>query len=88
MTQKGRITLYRTARCPFCIAAEELLEAKGVPFEQVYLDDHPDHRGFVEKILPGHRTVPLVLVDGEAIGGFDELRQLDSSGGLDHLHNH
>lgn len=85
MTKKGRITVYRTAACPFCVAAEQLLEAKGVRFDQIYLDDHPDRRSFVAKILPGHRTVPLILIDGKAIGGFDQLRQLDSNGGLDQL---
>ena len=85
LTQKGRVTLYRTARCPFCVAAEQLLRAKGVLFTQVYLDQHADHRGFVENILPGHRTVPLVVIDGEAIGGFEQLQRLDSLGGLDRL---
>ena len=30
----------------------------------------------------GHRTVPIILVDGEFIGGFDQLRALDARGSL------
>jgi len=77
------ITMYRTRLCPFCTAAERLLGQKGVEFEQVWLDDHPDRRGFVASILPGHRTVPLVVVDGEPLGGYQELVELDERGELD-----
>ena len=78
-----KIVMYRTASCPFCIRAEQLLDEKGVAFEQVYLDDHPDRRGFTSELKPGHRTVPLVVVDGEAIGGLDELAALERAGKLD-----
>ena len=85
MSQKARITVYRTRGCPFCVAAEQMLEARELDFEQVYLDDHPDRRGFVENILPGHRTVPLVMVDGSPLGGFNELRAMDARGELEGL---
>ena len=65
--------------------AEQLLGAKNIPIEQIYLDDHADRRGFTAAILPGHYTVPLVLIDDEAIGGFDELHALDARGELDDL---
>lgn len=81
----ARVVVYRTASCPFCVMAVQLLESKGIPLEQVHLDDHPDHRGHVESIKPGHRTVPLIVIDGEALGGFDDLRALDARGGLDAL---
>lgn len=75
--------MYRTRGCPYCVAAEQLLRARGVPFDQVYLDDHPDRRGFTSSILPGHDTVPLVLVGDRALGGYDELRALDREGRLE-----
>lgn len=81
----NRVVVYRTTSCPFCVAAEQLLSQKGVPMEQIYLDDHPDRRSVTSKILPGHSTVPLVVIDGEPIGGFDDLRALDARGGLDAL---
>ena len=78
------IVVYRTAGCPFCVAAERLLNAKDVPFEQVYLDDHPDRYSFVAN-KPGHFTGPLIVIDGEPIGGYDQLTVLDRSGRLDEM---
>lgn len=82
-TSTPKITMYRTRGCPFCVGAEQMLRDKGVDFEQVYLDDHDDRRSFLSRIKPGHRTVPLLVVDGEAIGGFDDMRALDAQGELD-----
>lgn len=86
MTQRTeRVVVYRTSSCPFCVAAERLLESKGVRAQQIFLDDHPDRQGFTSSILPGHRTVPLVLIDDQAIGGFDELQEWARDGRLDDL---
>ncbi|MHC5063491.1 MAG: glutaredoxin family protein [Planctomycetota bacterium] len=38
MSQKARITVYRTRGCPFCVAAEQMLEEHELEFEQIYLD--------------------------------------------------
>ena len=35
--------------------------------------------------LSGRRTVPQIFIDGQPIGGFDELYALDRSGELDKL---
>jgi glutaredoxin 3 len=78
-----QITMYRTRTCPYCIGAEQLLRAKGVTFEQVYLDDRPDRREFLAGIKPGHKTVPLVVAGGEPLGGFDDLQALEAAGELD-----
>ena len=85
MTDQPKVTVYRTAACPFCVMAEELLRDKGVTFEEIFLDDHPDRRGFVSGLLPGHRTVPLVLVGDRPLGGFQDLLALEQSGELDRL---
>ncbi|MCA8941419.1 MAG: glutaredoxin 3 [Planctomycetes bacterium] len=83
MTERTeRVVVYRTSLCPFCVAAEQLLDALGIPAQQIYLDDHPDRRGFTSSILPGHRTVPLVIIDDRAIGGYQELRALAERGEL------
>lgn len=77
--------MYRTSGCPYCVAAERLLRAKNVEFDQVLLDDHPDRRGFTASILPGHYSVPLVVIDEKPVGGFDDLQALESRGALDEV---
>jgi glutaredoxin 3 len=76
------VTVYRTRSCPFCIMAETLLREQKIPFEEIFLDDHPNRRAFTSEILPGHYTVPLVVVGDLPIGGLDQLRELQSRGEL------
>ncbi len=82
MNQRATVVVYRTRTCPFCIAAEDLLQARGIAFDEIHLDESPDRRAVTAAILPGHTTVPLVLIDDQPIGGYDALRALDRSGEL------
>jgi glutaredoxin 3 len=74
-----RIRLYTTEWCGFCVRARALLERRGVAFDEVSLDDDPAFRQTVFDL--GRRwTVPLVVIDGVPIGGYDELAALDRTG--------
>lgn len=77
----SRIILYTTQWCGYCVRAKGLLDARDLAYEEVSLDDDP---GFRQRVFDlGHqRTVPLVTIDGEPIGGYDELAALDRSGAL------
>ena len=74
-----RIVLYTTQWCGFCIRAKALLDARGLDFDEVSLDDDPAFRQRVWD-LGQQWTVPLVLIDGDPIGGYQELAALDRSG--------
>jgi glutaredoxin 3 len=74
-----RIVLYTTQWCGFCIRAKALLDARGLDFDEVSLDGDPAFRQSVWD-LGGQWTVPLVLIDGEPVGGYQELAALDRSG--------
>jgi glutaredoxin 3 len=76
-----RITMYSTKWCGYCVRAKLLLEGKGVPYEEIVLDD-PDFRRRLHE-LTGGWTVPQILIDGTPIGGYTELWRLDKSGALD-----
>ena len=75
--------MYTTASCPYCINAERLLTAKGVSFiDKIRVDLNSELR--VEMMQKtGRRTVPQIYINENHIGGFDELRALDLSGGLE-----
>ncbi len=74
-----RVQIYSTRLCGFCAAAKRLCEQRGVPYEEIMLDQDPEKRmALVEET--GWRTVPMIFVDGEFIGGFQELRGLVSQG--------
>jgi glutaredoxin 3 len=76
------VVIYTTGYCGFCFAAKRLLDAKGVGYREVGADRRPDLRSWLVE-ASGQRTVPQVFVNGEAIGGFSELAQLERSGELD-----
>ncbi len=75
------IVLYTTAWCGYCIRAKALLDDLGLAYDDVSLDDDP---GFRQRVYELSRqwTVPLVVIDGEPIGGYDELSALNRTGAL------
>lgn len=79
------ITMYCTAICPYCIAAERLLKSKGVTdILKIRVDAEPARR--IEMMeRTGRRTVPQIYIGGHHVGGFDDLAALDRQGGLDPL---
>ena len=80
-----RVKIYTTSSCPFCIRAKRLLEARGIPFEEIDVGNDDALR---EEIIQrtGRRTVPQIFVDERSIGGFEELAALDAAGKLAELH--
>jgi glutaredoxin 3 len=78
------IQMYTTRRCGYCVRAKTLLESRGIPFEEISLDDDPGFRRRLVE-LTGGWTVPQIVIDGKPIGGYTELRRLDRDGGLDGL---
>jgi len=80
----AKIQVYTTRWCGYCVRAKTLLDAKGLEYEEIRVDDDPSFR---QKLLEltGSWTVPQILIDGEAIGGFTELWRLDKAGRLEDL---
>jgi glutaredoxin 3 len=79
-----RIEMYTTAWCGFCLRAKALLEERGLPYEEIRIDADPSFRARLLE-LTGRWTVPQILIDGEPIGGYAELRELERRGVLDGL---
>lgn len=79
-----RIVVYGTEFCPYCTAARMLLTKKGLEFEEVPVSGDADKRREMER-MSGRHTVPQIFIDGEPIGGFDELYTLDQEGRLDEI---
>lgn len=79
------VVMYCTATCPYCVAAERLLLAKGVQhIEKIRVDLQPERRAEMME-RSRRRTVPQIWIDARHVGGFDDLSALDRAGGLDPL---
>ena len=77
----SRITVYTTEPCGYCRVAKALLAKRKVPYEEINLAKDPEGRAEHVR-MTGMMTFPQVVIDGDAIGGFQELVQLDRTGGL------
>lgn len=78
----AEVVVYTTAECPYCLQAKRLLERKGVDYREVDVGADPARRREMME-ASGRRSVPQILIGGESIGGFDDLRALEQSGELE-----
>ena len=77
----SRVILFSTESCTFCTHARSLLSKRGVTFEEVNLGNHPELQAELAEVT-GLTSFPQIVVDGEPLGGYNELRAADKSGVL------
>lgn len=78
------VTIYSTAICPYCVAAKNFLDSRGIAWEEVRIDRDPARRQ--EMLDKARRTsVPQIFVGDVHVGGYDDLVALAREGGLDEL---
>jgi glutaredoxin len=66
------ITLYTRTGCPHCRLAREYLNGKGVPFQE--RDVSKDQAALAELRRINAPIVPVIMIEREAILGFDRVR--------------
>jgi glutaredoxin 3 len=79
----AQVEVYTTKWCPYCTRARTLLRRKGVSFVDIDIDEEPGRRAEMIRRAGGRTSVPQIFIDGEHIGGSDDLVALDRAGGLD-----
>ena len=79
-----RLTIYTTEPCGYCRTAKALLNKRSIPYEEINLAKDPAGRAELVK-LTGMMTFPQVVIDGDPIGGYQELAQADRAGRLREL---
>lgn len=77
----SRVILFSTDSCTYCEHAKSLLSKRGVDFEEVNLSDSPELQTELAEVT-GLASFPQIVVDGEPLGGLNELRAADKSGVL------
>lgn len=75
------VVLFSTESCTYCVHARSLLSKRGVDFEEVDLSEHPELQAQLAEVT-GLESYPQIVVDGEPLGGLNELRAADHSGVL------
>jgi glutaredoxin 3 len=77
----SRVTVYTTEPCGYCRTAKALLDRRGIAFNEINLSK--DAEGRAELVSrTGMMTFPQVMIDGQPLGGFQELAAADRAGRL------
>jgi glutaredoxin 3 len=73
------IEIYTRGTCQYSAAAKRLLQKRQQPYKEIEMSD-----GLAQEMMErtGQSTTPIVFLDGNHIGGFDELVELDQDGKL------
>ena len=79
------VTIYTKGWCPYCSAAKQLLQNKGIAFDEIDIERRPEARREMIAKAGGRSTVPQVFVGARHVGGCDDLYALDGRGELDPL---
>lgn len=79
------VEIYTIPTCPYCHAAKALLKRKGVAYQETDVSRDLQLRAAMTKRAAGRRTVPQIFINGQGVGGSDDLHALDHQGKLDAL---
>ncbi|MEL7547883.1 MAG: glutaredoxin 3 [Pseudomonadota bacterium] len=77
-----RVEIYTKSWCPFCQRAKALLNTLEVIFDEVDVEDEPARLKEMLERADGVRTVPQIFINGQHIGGSDDLHALHYAGEL------
>ena len=80
-----QIEIYTTAFCPYCDRARALLTKRGAAFQEYDAPHGSQVRKDAIARSGGRTSVPQVFIDGQAMGGSDDLVALDRAGKLEAL---
>ena len=78
------VIIYSASWCAPCRFAKQLLNEKGINFEEIDIEKENISRQDLLKISGGS-TVPQISINDNFIGGYDSLLLLDQSGKLEKL---
>ena len=80
----AKVVVYSSGLCPYCTMAKQFLARKGIEFDEIRIDLDPEKRQeMMEKSR--QRTVPQIVINDDAIGGYSDLIALENSNRLDGL---
>lgn len=66
----SKVTIFTSSTCPYCVTAKEYLDEKGVSYTEKNIQS--DKVARKELMGMGHMGVPVLVIDGEEVVGFDK----------------
>ena len=80
----AKVVMYKKNPCPYCDRAATYMENKGITYEAIDLTDKPEE---IERIKSetGWRTVPIIMINDQLVGGYTDLKALGDEGKLQEM---
>jgi glutaredoxin 3 len=79
------VEIYTKWGCPYCTRAKGLLGTKHVDFTEYDVTMGGPKKAEMLNRAPGRTTVPQIFINGQHVGGSDDLHALEAAGKLDAL---
>ena len=67
------ITIYSKNNCIYCNKAKALVKNLGLEYEEKKLEEFDSPQAMLEDIGKNVRQMPQIKIDGELIGGYNQL---------------
>lgn len=81
----AQVVIYSSGACPYCVQAKDLLEKKGVDYQEIRIDREPEKLEEMLAKSANRRSVPQIFIGDLHVGGYSELYALEQKGELDPL---
>jgi glutaredoxin 3 len=78
----SRVRIYTKQHCVFSEKALLFLQDVGIPYQEVDITDDEASRAAMTEAAGGDSSTPQVFIDGEHIGGYEDLVEEDHQGRL------
>ena len=82
-----KVVIYTGPMCNYCSAAKHLLNKKKINYEEIDIGYDDKKREEMLKKSNGAKTVPQIFIGEKHVGGYVELKALETKGELDTLLN-
>ena len=69
----GRITIFVTESCSYCIRAKHALKERNIPYVEISVSKYPQRRNDMISLSNDQYTVPQVFFNSKHVGGCTEL---------------
>ena len=64
--------IYSKDNCSYCVKAKNLLRLVEIPYVESLIGKDITREDFID-LFPEHRSMPLIFINGEKVGGYNEL---------------
>jgi glutaredoxin 3 len=79
------VKIYTTSYCPYCDSAKRLFSQLNIKYSEISLEGNDELRDRLSRDNGGWRTVPMIFVGDQFVGGYTDVAQLHRDGKLQPL---